>query len=341
MDDPQRILSRWLPDVPAAAAEPLAAGGFSGARLWRVRWQGEAFALRRWPAGGPAADRLAAIDALQLHLAECGLPAPRPVVRSDGAMSVFDDGSWWSLGQWLPGAADYWTNPREAKLRAALSMLARFHLAAAAFQPGGAARVVAPQPSPALQRRSTRLAELAGGGLTDLVRRVDRCPPGDETSLAREVLQLVHRVVPRLRVELAAHGRMPLPVQWRLGDIWHDHVLFTGDEVTGVVDFGAASIDSPAGDVARLMGSLAADDAAAWRVGLAAYAAVRPLSLAEQQAVRLFDSTGVVIAAVNWVDWLFLNSLPASVPVNRQLAFERLRRLATRLQCLANQLPAG
>lgn len=39
-------------------------------------------------------------------------------------------------------------------------------------------------------------------------------------------------------------------------DIWHDHVLFDGDRVTGLIDFGAMQIDTPATDIARLVGSL-------------------------------------------------------------------------------------
>ena len=83
-------------------------------------------------------------------------------------------------------------------------------------------------------------------------------------------------LLPRAIGQLAPLSNIALPVQPCIRDIWHDHVLFTGDEVTGIIDFGAMDIDTPATDVARLLGSLVGDDEAGWRTASSAYSADSP-----------------------------------------------------------------
>ncbi len=46
------------------------------------------------------------------------------------------------------------------------------------------------------------------------------------------------------------------PIQPTVGDLRLEHVLFTGDRVTGVVDYGAVKPDHPAADLARLAADL-------------------------------------------------------------------------------------
>jgi Ser/Thr protein kinase RdoA (MazF antagonist) len=89
-------------------------------------------------------------------------------------------------------------------------------------------------------------------------------------------------------------------------DIHHDHVLFTGDEVTGIIDFGAMRMDTPLTDVARLVGSLAGDDHEARQFALDAYAELRALSEADRKLVDLLDETGLVLGAMNWLTWLYV-----------------------------------
>ena len=62
--------------------------------------------------------------------------------------------------------------------------------------------------------------------------------------------------------------RESLPLSPAIRDIHHDHVLFSGDQVTGLVDFGILRIDTPLADMARLVGSLVADDEPARKFAL-------------------------------------------------------------------------
>jgi homoserine kinase type II len=97
----------------------------------------------------------------------------------------------------------------------------------------------------------------------------------------------------------------PLPLQPCLCDIWHEHVLYEGDRVTGLIDFGGVKIDHVAADLARLLGSLAEDDPAGWAAGLEAYAGVRPLAPEEEALARVLDRTGVIVGVMTWLRWLY------------------------------------
>src|SRR5207237_4695271 len=110
------------------------------------------------------------------------------------------------------------------------------------------------------------------------------------TPWAERAWRIVSDRVPQV-LAILAHRDLPLPVQPCLCDVWHDHVLFTGDDVTGLIDYGAVKEDNVAADLARLLGSLVGDDRALYEMGLDAYAAVRPLAEQERQLVPLLDRT--------------------------------------------------
>jgi Ser/Thr protein kinase RdoA (MazF antagonist) len=102
----------------------------------------------------------------------------------------------------------------------------------------------------------------------------------------------------------------PLLCQAVLRDIWSDHVLFDHhqtDRIAGIVDLHAMGIDSPATDVARLLGSwLPIEepiDDVWWDAAMDAYEAVRPLSARERRLVPMFAATGIVFGLDNWFRW--------------------------------------
>jgi homoserine kinase type II len=87
-------------------------------------------------------------------------------------------------------------------------------------------------------------------------------------------------------------------------DLWHDHVLFTGDDVTGIVDFGALRVDSAACDLSRLLGSLVGNDREAWEFARQQYNSIRPLSADEWKLAQALDEANVILAGLNWLDWI-------------------------------------
>jgi homoserine kinase type II len=102
----------------------------------------------------------------------------------------------------------------------------------------------------------------------------------------------------------------PLLLHPCLCDIWHDHVLFENEEVSGLIDYGAMKIDQVSVDLARLLGSLVGDNPSMWDLGLNAYSSARRLSCDEESLCRMLDQTGTVLGAATWLLWLYRDRKP-------------------------------
>ncbi len=304
------------------------AGGFSGAAIWRVRTPKGQFCLKRWPEAHPAEAELRFMHAVLLHVSRQGLDwTPAPLANRWGATWTVVGGHFWELTAWMPGEADFHQDPRPARLQAALQALARFHRAAETF-PAFYLRSGVP---PSILERRARLHRLAAGGLDELRRDVVAEVWPELFDAARAALGLIGEVLHVVRLQLDAASRWETPLQPCIRDVWHDHLLFTGDRVTGLIDFGSLRVDCVATDVARLLGSLAGDDDSLWKLGLEAYESVRPLGDLERAMVAVLDSSGTLLAAVNWIEWLYRDRrrFAARDLVRRRVqgVFERLKHL--------------
>ncbi|MFV1966670.1 MAG: phosphotransferase enzyme family protein [Pirellulaceae bacterium] len=306
------------------------AGGFSGARFWRVITPSGAVCLRRWPSEHPTRERLAEIHAVLCYVRRCGLECvPAPLADRAGNTILSFSQSLWDVTPWLPGRADYHHEPTPEKLQAALATLARFHSSAATTPGQRGTHVVA---RGILERR--RLLEDLVAHEEQQIRRALRgqCP-SPLVDRARRMLPLFSRFAPR-GAAMLEQAMIAVAVQPCIRDIWHDHVLYTGDDVTGIVDFGAMRMDSIAGDVARLLGSLVGDSADGWETGLEAYARVRPLSSEERRLVDAYDVTGVLLSGMNWLRWIYLEQRQFE---NIPIILNRLDRIIARLAHLAER----
>jgi homoserine kinase type II len=241
---------------------------------------------------------------------------------------VEHQGFLWQLEPWMPGAADYHEKPTLPRLDAAMQALAEFHRAASSFPlPDFVATS-----SPGLVRRYKRLRGLLAGGFEQLSQAVRRGGSSELDRAAGEVLVLAQHAAPAATVELATAVTHDVQLQPCLRDIWCDHVLFEGDAVSGLVDFGALRPETVAGDVARLLGSLAGDDPAFWAAGMVAYEAGRPLTPIERNLVAAFDHSSVVMSGLNWLDWIYVRGIqfddPQAVTARIEENLRRLRNLA-------------
>jgi homoserine kinase type II len=305
MHDPSaEVLAAFGVACPPAGVRALgAAGGFSGARFWRIADRSGTLCLRRWPVEHPSSERLEFIHAVLRHVAQGGVrlvPVPRPTLN--GTTFVRHDGHLWELTPWMPGEADFQRSPRPQKLAAALLALAHFHAAAADF-PGLPATAV----SPGMARRVELLDRWLAGGVDRLAEAITPALWPELYGRAGRIVMGFRFLAESIRPALARAATRPTALQPCIRDIWHDHVLFQGDAVTGLVDFGAVDRDSVACDVGRLLGSLAGDDPDLWRVGLESYQQIRPLGGGELEMVGCFDRSTVLMAGLNWLQWIYVD----------------------------------
>jgi homoserine kinase type II len=291
--------------------------------------------LKRWPAEYPDRDQLRSIHRVLADVDAAGFHrVPLPIATRDGRTFVEHDDHLWELTPWLPGESDppnqlgRATSP--ARIQAALTALAEFHRAAST--------VARPQPSgvaPGLFQRCELLSKLLAGGLDELERMTVRCRE-IWPELAERSKPLFKNFRGRAAVAhdaLRAAATLETPIQPCIRDIHRDHVLFVGDDVTGIVDFGSMKADSVACDIARLLGSMAIDEAPLWRDGIAAYERVRPLSVVEQRLIAAYDQSAVLLSGFNWLQWVFAEGRRfddrAGVLQRLELISQRLARLAS------------
>lgn len=294
----------------------------SGARVWRATTQKGSWAIRQWPPAGPPAEKIDWIHRVLGHAADRGLDfLPVPLKSDDGHTYISHDGAFWEVAKWLPGKAD--ANPLGAtkRLLAAAGSLSRFHRAVIDFPQ---------QQGVATQRRSLVLADRADRLV--VARSIDWQATA-EAALRRApaAAEVLRAVANKLAIVLTAADERVHAVQTTvvaiqpiIRDARREHFLFTGDRVTGLVDFGAMTIDTPAVDLARLLGEWAGDDRAAWLAAIDAYG----LGPIETGLLAALDFSGTALAAGNWLRWI-ANGRPAPA--------DRLCYLENRLATFANQ----
>jgi Ser/Thr protein kinase RdoA (MazF antagonist) len=308
--------------------------GFSGSALWKViALEPTPFpnplCLKRWPAEHPPPARLPWIHQVQLRARQQGLNfVAEPQQTQTGQTICEMAGSTWELMTWLPGEVDSSPSPAPARIAAAFRALARFHAGTA--EPERSATPDSFQPAPAFADRLARWRELAAGKMEQIRRAVEsqRIPQLDD--LARQWLLLHFNLLADLANQLLASSRLSLPLQPAIRDLWRDHVLFSGNAVSGFLDFGAMRVDTPLTDIARLLGSLAQDDATLRNIACDAYAELIPLSPRERQLIDLLDHSGTLLGGWNWLDWLYVEQrqFPSLAAVRSRLSELLSRRLS-------------
>ena len=315
------VLAAYPPAVATAHWSPLgSAGGFSGASVWRgVMADGRELCLKGHPPGADPARLEQILHRWMAVARQAGLDfVPNVEPTRDGSRIVWAEGRVWDVCQWMLGQADFHANPTDARLIAAVTAVARLHAAWAGL---GSERWVV---CPAVVRRDRALRAWEGLVASGWRPR----PTSDDPVRPHVEVAWVHlpTAVHHARRTCAQWLHVPVPVQPCLCDVWHDHVLFTGDRVTGLIDFGAVKVDHVAVDLARLLGSLIPGDAVRMVQAMRAYETVRPLP--QPEVVADLDWTGAVVGLTNWLRWLYHDGREY---VDRAAVTRRVAELAQRL----------
>ncbi|HXD84932.1 MAG TPA: aminoglycoside phosphotransferase family protein [Urbifossiella sp.] len=260
-----------------------APGGLSGAAVWRS----DAFALKMWPTSMPW-ERLARIHSWMDQAGHLAF-VPKVMRTRAGSTIAEEDGRIWDLTTWMPGEvhtplADASGFPNCVRPLNACSSLAElhrgWHLPTPRFEP-----------CPGVLRRMQVLADWKKGrgalaGAAGLVHRASEAVDGLVEAAERALTPWQARTV---------------PLHPCLCDVHREHVLYTGNEVTGIIDYGAMKIDNAAVDLARMLGDFVGDDDAQLAAGVEAYRAANTAFRLPTEFVRLLDRTGVLGGAIVWM----------------------------------------
>lgn len=320
----REVLARFLPGVcPIALVCLMNQDGFSGAVIWRVDAAGGRFCLKAWPPGEASPERLARIHDWMLQARGSGLDfVPAVYATSRERLTCVECGARiWELTEWMLGTTR--SSASRSEIECSCTALARLHRLWAAL---GVAHASCPAIAARLERADACMKLVAGRW------RVlsESISAGDELDqhavrgwdlVCRHIDHVVHGLRPWLAVQLNLHPC--------IGDLRAEHVLFNGDRLSGIVDFGAARMDHGAVDLARLLGSLAGDVSSLRKAGLEAYRAVRSLSLQEEALVHILDHSGAVLAVASWVMWIYEKGRPVE---DRPRVARRLSDLVQRIE---------
>jgi homoserine kinase type II len=232
----------------------------------------------------------------------------------------------WDVCPWMPGAADLSASPSLAKVKVAFSGLAAFHQAMGPLRE---------EPfCPGLAARSRELKTLLSGELHSWRRAVLHHQADPAQQLALRWLNLAELIAPRLEPEMAHLASLPTPVQPVIRDVRPEHLLFTDDRLTGLVDFGAMEIDTVSADLARLLSEWLGSDRFLRAEALTAYVRVRCLDSVELRLIDAFERSAALLGGGRWVQWHFVERIPfedtSAVQRGLERGVERIERLITR-----------
>lgn len=328
----QAVCRAWF-GPQDAIIEPIDADAFSGAAVARVRLAGDAGDVVLKAIAAASGPRVAGVHRLMRHLRAAGAEEiPEVLFGPSGDTLVADEaGGLWEAVRYVPGVTA--AAPTPAQARAAAAALARLHVLAATWpeQPLRSA------PPPAVVRRVEHARRLVAEPWQALAGRCSDADPlvGPLAARLAAAVAVGRPASTAVLGRIAALTPAPMPLQMVLRDVWSGHVIFAAEEsprVAGIVDLHAAAVDTPATDVARLLGSWPGDplipllDVRADAV--AAYAGVRSLGPAERTLIPWLDATGTIFALDNWFRWVLVEGRRFERPVR---VLERVDRLLGKL----------
>ncbi len=324
----REIVRCWFPGLQAV--RPLGTGGFSGSPVWLVEAAEGPFVLKPF-AAAVTRPRAAEVHRQMERARAAGVlevPAVQRMAGGDTLLAA--EGRLWEMIGFIDGGAI--DLPRFEQVAAALTVLARLHAAVKAADDW--------HPSPAVDSRIVAARRMLARPWATRHAEVGPAEPGSLRWEVGQRLMAGCAAIPRpdrFLHRIASLAPVILSRQWVLRDIWSEHVLFSGGDVqrvAGIIDHHAAGLDTPATDLARLLGSWIEPEAVApdwWTDRLAAYEAIRPLAGPVRRLVPFLAASGVLFGLDNWFRW--------TLEEGRQ--FGSISRVCERIDRLVVALPVA
>lgn len=267
------------PDCPELRVVP---AGFSGAVVWKAVAADQQWAIRRWPPAMRDAARLRQLHRLLAAIQPLlSFHSPVPVPNDQGATFMDHAGTLWQCEPWVKGQPIDSQAASSGQLAAIMKSLAEWHWAAA--------KAVSELPSSvdsrfsvgrgipdSVQHRISRLQQWSPDVAASMLARLKH-PDWLSAESGSELLQRLSEHVQfyqqtrSLGLDRLQQVALPTWLQPCLRDVWSDHVLLHQGRVTGLIDAAAASTDTIATDIARLVSSLAGSNSTIWRTCWFAY----------------------------------------------------------------------
>jgi phosphotransferase family enzyme len=292
-------------------------GGFSGAEVWRGDdTDGPQCVLKAWPTGFPPG-RLETIH-LWIERAKHLACVPTLFHAADGGTIVDCSDRLWDASRWMPGSAR--ERPTIQEIEAACASVAELH---AAWRGESAHK-----PAPGVRNR----LQLVRDWLAAPSAPASTVPSPIDRALMDRAAEVIARAAPGALQALELWENTPLRCQPCLRDLRAEHVLFTNGRVTGLVDYGAMAIDSPAVDLARLLGDYGEESDQVFETGLRAYRGAGGNLEISSEFLAQLSFTGAVGSAINWLRRL---QRPDSMPVQSEAVAARLQRILHRIERFA------
>lgn len=330
----------FFPGSAAAAAviEPVS-GGQSGSVVYRVGLpDGSTWAVKSLPERVDG-QRGGWVHRLMQHLGQ-GLRQLIPVLAATSAGETLwrdRSGRCWEMASWMPGEA--LAAATAIEVHSAMQTLAAVHGHAAAW-PEECSRLAVPPAAVERSRRARAMLERPWASVLAAVAAASARPPhaaGEELTAAAELaacFDTARRLIeqqggPPLR-RLAGWQPGPTRLHAVLRDLTPEHLLWSGPQesclqVSGLIDFHAARVDTPACDVARLLAGwgLGLPQAPGHAAALEAYADaaeqvmsrsagvvaagmhIQSAIMELRRLVPILAASGVVLGLDNWFRWLF------------------------------------
>ena len=330
-DDAARTaLRNWPQTGPIRHIAAVTAAAFSGASIFRVTTDSASYALRRWPPGQMPEARLRELHRFLSFLQAEGIGEVAVPLMGDVGTLIDLEGQLWQLEPWKSGVADFVSAPSDRRLNNVMRVVGRLHVVAARYESTPVGRAwfyqAAAATSPSVEERLDRLADWDANRL-----RVLLITAGLRNT---DFVRWFEWVAPTVRSDLQSVRGTSFRLHPCLRDVWGEHVLFTDQDVSGIIDPSAARTENVAADLSRLLGSFLPEGNERWEAALDAYSAVRPLSLDERRLVRILDRSGVLLSTLHWVEQTGFQP----TALKQMYSAERCRSLLLRLERLAGEV---
>ncbi len=304
------------------------ASGLSGSTVAHCRaTDGREYALKRWP-DSFSRNRIESIHNVIRHAWKEGceiiaIPVTFPPLTdglpADSAGTVLSaNGEYWELSHWRQGEP-LATNADLDTIRRGAEAISRFHGCTASL---GSLH----QSPPIIEERLQTLAARRHHFPIPLLSINQAELHTDLTAALRDAANLLHwkwdEACARIHRSLTEHSGCKLATQYVLRDVHADHLLFSAKKPTGLIDFDAVRVDTPASDLARWAGSFLPGEHSAEDVWEAVFAGYRENTdnVAEPPTVKLAADlcfAGTWLSLTNWLVWLLVERREFDIPPKR------------------------